>query len=143
MTKFFRKMLDRRAAFFVCMGIYAVLSIVSEIYLQQVYTFSWTVRNKYCFTWVAVLILLVFDNSLPAYFITIGNVVGTVVGEFLGSFIVKQNLSRAASQSEIRFITNNHPGQYIWGVTLFVFIAVYVALSITFSVRKKRALKSA
>ncbi len=142
MTKILRKMNDRRAAFFVCAAVYLVFGFVSRTALKDVYTVEWAAHNLYGYTWVTVLAFLIFDNPLPAYFITFGNVVGTVVGEFLGNFIVKQNLSHAAGNGEIYFITNNHPGQLIWGVTIFIFIAVDVAISITFSTRKKRALKS-
>lgn len=140
MKNIFRKLGDRRIAFFVCIAIYLVLWLVSVEALSDIYTFEWTSRNNYGYTWVAVVIFLIFDKTLPAYFITIGNVVGTIVGEFLGNFIIKQNLSHITSETsedEIYLMTHTHQGWFIWIVTVLMFFVAGVILSIILNIRKK------
>lgn len=145
MTKFLRKLNDRRIAFFVCAAVYLVFGFISRTALKDVYTVEWAAHNLYGYTWVTVLAFLIFDNTLPAYFITFGSIAGAFIGEVLGNYILQRNISRIASdmsELEVSYILNTHQGWFIWSVTVFISFVVGVTLSIILSVRRKRVKKA-
>ena len=137
---FMRNIKNKSITFAVCIGIYIVLQLLSSTILNDIYTFEWMARNLYCYTWLPVIVLIVFNKTLMAYFITIGNLVGTIIGELLGSFLREKKMSEITSDmngSEIA-LRSYHQGVFIWLITLLIFFLVGLVLSIILSILKKR-----
>lgn len=119
--------------------VYLTLQILSATVLSGVYTFGWMAGHLYCYTWVAVILLIAFDQPLLSYFVTFGNVCGTIVGELLGGLIRERRMSEVTSDMTVEEIELRriHYGVLIWLITLAVFIIVGIAVKIAIS-RKTR-----
>ena len=80
-------------------------------------------KSFYCYTWVAVIALNVFDQIRLSYFVTFSNVCGTIVGEFLGEFIRKQRMNRITTDMTVDEIELRrlHFGVFIWFINLSPF----------------------
>ena len=73
--------------------------------LKDVYTFRWMADHLYCYTWIIVIVLIAFDQTLLSYCIIFGNLFGTIIGEY----------------------RSLHHGVLIWFVTIILFIGAGIA----------------
>lgn len=142
---FTRNIRNKIIAFAVCIVVYMGLQLLSSTALNNIYTFEWMARNNYCYTWVPVIVLIIFDKTLMAYFITGGNLVGAIIGELLGSYLRKQRMSGITSDMDSGevMLRSYHHGVFIWAVTLLIFIAVGLVLSIILRIRRNQAAATA
>ncbi len=118
--------------------VYLGLQILSATVLNSVYTFEWMSRNHYCYTWIAALVLIVFDKTILSYCVTFGTLIGTIIGELLGTYL--RNIQMSGITPDMngseRWYRELHQGVSIWAVTLLVFVAAGVIAEI---VRSRRA----
>jgi len=136
---FTRNIKNKIITFAVCIGVYIALQLLSSTILNGIYTFEWMARNLYCYTWLPVIVLIVFNKTLMAYFITIGNLIGTIIGELLGSCLREQRMSGITSDmngSEIA-LRSYHHGVSIWLITIIAFVVVGIIVNIILSKRSK------
>lgn len=112
--------------------IYLTLQIISATVLSGVYMFGWMASHLYCYTWIAVIVLIALDQTLLSYFVTFGNLCGTIIGEFLGGFIRDKRMSEVTPDMTIEQIEMRriHYGVLIWLITLAVFLIVGLAVKI-------------
>lgn len=97
--------------------------------LKDVYTFRWMADHLYCYTWIIVIVLIAFDQTLLSYCIIFGNLFGTIIGEALGSFIKNQRMGSITTNMNIGEIEYRslHHGVLIWFVTIILFIGAGIA----------------
>lgn len=139
--EFFKKNFQRRLiAFFVCIGTYIILQLLSSTLLNDIYIFEWMARNLYCYTWLPAIVLVVFNQTITAYFITAGNLTGTIIGELLGDYLREQRMSGITSDMDASEVAlrSYHHGVLIWLIVLLIFTVLGVVLSVVLRVSKKR-----
>ena len=109
--------------------IYLSLQALSMTLLKDVYTFRWMADHLYCYTWIIVIVLIAFDQTLLSYCIIFGNLFGTIIGEVLGSFIKNQRMGNITTNMNIGEIEYRslHHGVLIWLVTIILFIGAGIA----------------
>lgn len=143
---FTRNLKNKGIALAVCAVVYLGLQILSMTLLNSVYIFEWMSRNFYCYTWVLALAMIVFDKTVPAYFVTFGNLIGTVTGQILGDIIreVKlNNITPDMTELDISIIEYTHHGVTIWGIILFASIVLGIIAEIIINSKKRKKLAAA
>lgn len=109
--------------------------------LHKVYTFGWLTDHFYCYTWIAVIVLIAFDQTRLSYFVTFGNVCGAIVGEFLGEFIMEQRMNQITTDmtvDEIEWRRLNY-GVFIWFITFIAFLIVGIVVNIILNKKTNQA----
>lgn len=130
---FTRNLKNKGITLAVGVVVYLGLQILSMTLLNSVYTFEWMGRNLYCYTWVLALVLIVFDKTVMAYFVTFGTLIGTAVGEILGNYIRDWQMNHITpdmTEIDIMMIRSSHQGVFIWGIILLSSIAVGIIAEI-------------
>lgn len=127
-------------AFIAAIIVYLGLQVLSMTTLSEVYTFKWLADHLYCYTWIAVLVLVALDRTPLSYYLTFGNLIGTIVGELLGSFIREQRMSKITSEMTVEEIHERsmHYGVLIWLITIIAFLVVGIIVNIILSKRRKQ-----
>ncbi len=120
--------------------IYGGLQILSVTALKEVYVFEWLGHNFYGYTWIAVLILIAFDQTTVACFMTFGNLIGAIIGQFLGDFIQGQRMSRITPDmsEEQRYLLSTHYGVFIWAFVLLGFAVLGIIFAVVPRIRRKQ-----
>lgn len=138
---FIRNPLKKVSSFIVGVIAYLGLQILSMSLLKEVYTFGWMADHQYCYTWVAVIVLIAFDRTLLSYFVTFGNLIGTIVGEVVGGFIKEQRMSQITADMKVEEIwaRSLHYGVLIWLITFIAFLIVGIVIDIILTERAKQA----
>lgn len=129
----------RFVAFFVCIGVYILLQVLSSTLLNDIYIYEWMARNHYCYTWLPVIVLVVFNQTIMSYFITAGNLIGTIIGDLLGNYLREQRMNGITSDMDSGevMLRSYHHGVFIWIIVLLVFTVIGLVLSIVRRVLKK------
>lgn len=128
-------------AFMVGVVVYLGLQIISMTLLNEVYTFGWMADHLYCYTWIAVIVLIAFDQIAISYFATFGNLIGTIIGEILGSYIRDQRMSQITTDMKVEEIEARsiHYGVLIWLITFAVILVIGIVVNIILSQKAKQA----
>lgn len=124
--------------------IYLGLQIFSMTLLREMYVFGWMADHLYCFTWAAVIVLIVFDQTLLAKFVTFGTAAATIVGEALGGFITQRRMSGITDNmtiEEIELRRINYGVLPIWFITLAIIVTAGIVVSIIVNKKASRTSK--
>lgn len=120
----------------VTLLIYFLIFYLSHTLFQD-YLFVWTAQNKYCYIWVLSLLLILMQNPLISYCITLGNILGIFIGQYLGDHLRAVSMSRITqySTAEEQWHLSLHYGVLIW--IIVIVLASVVGLLYTFYVKTK------
>ncbi len=137
---FIRNPRKKLIAFITAVIVYLGLQVLSMTALSEVYTFKWMADHLYCYTWIAVLVLIALDCTSLSYYLTFGNLIGTIVGEILGGFIREQRMGKITPEMEAGEIHERsiHYGVLIWLITIIASLVVGIIVNILLSKRRKQ-----
>lgn len=129
------------SSFIVGVIVFLGLQILSMTLLKEVYTFGWMADHLYCYTWIAVIVLIAFDRIALSYCATFGNLIGTIIGEVLGNYLRDQRMSQITSDMRVEEIDARsiHYGVLIWLITFVAFLLVGIVIDIILKKIAKQA----
>lgn len=122
--------------------VYLSMQILSMTLLRDMYVFGWMADHLYCYTWVAVIVLIAFDQTLLSNFVTFGTVCATIVGEFLGRFIQERRMSQITNNmtaDEIELLCINYGVLPIWFIAFAISVIVGIVINIILNKKARQA----
>ena len=108
--------------FCVICGIFFCLYGLSMTVLSDIYVLNWTAQNRYVYLWIPILFLVIFEQRLLSYILTVGNIIGIVIGQILGDYLMDYH----------------HQGVFIWIETVFFSLIIGIFAKVIICWRKKR-----
>jgi len=120
----------------VLLFLYIVGYFLCKFYFAQgmpmeSYTAGWLFRRSFMYTWVLVILFILFNKPMTATFTTIGCLIGIVVGDVLGGWIktvrIKELQSMIDSGVEVSGYDNAYAYHHygilpIWFIVMLIFI---------------------
>lgn len=107
--------------FLVICGIFFCLYGLSMTVLSDIYVLNWTAQNRYVYLWIPILLLVIFEQRLLSYILTVGNIIGIVIGQILGDYLMDYH----------------HPGVFIWIEVVFFSLIIGILAKVIICWRKK------
>lgn len=137
-----RDLKGKLIALAVGLVVFIGLQALSVTVLKDVYLFEWLARARYCYVWAAVVVLILFDQTLISYFVTIGTLCGAFVGQYLGDYIEARNLAKItpdmSDDMKNAILCNSHPGAFIFAAIVLGFAVIGIICRIAVSASRRR-----
>lgn len=108
--------------FLVICGIFFCLYGLSMTVLSDIYVLNWTAQNRYVYLWIPILLLVIFEQRLLSYILTVGNIIGIVIGQILGDYLMDYH----------------HPGVFIWIEVVFFSLIIGILAKVIICWHRKR-----
>lgn len=130
------KIIALAAALIIFIGLHA-LSVTA---FKDVYLFEWLARARYCYVWAASVLLILFDQTLVSYCVTLGALCGAFIGQYLGDFLRERNMAKLTPDmsNEIKYRLSLHHGAFIFAITVLGFAAAGIVCKVSVSAYRKR-----
>jgi len=123
-------MKKRIALYVILLSPFVLLWIFGETIGKDLYVFEWLSHNRYCYVWIAVILLLIFKQDTASIFLSVGNIAGVLLGHFIGNFLNARSMSQitdSMDQEEIYHLST-HYGVYIWAITVVIFLIIGIVM---------------
>lgn len=132
-----RNIKGKNIALAVGLVIFIGLHVLSVTLLNDVYLFEWPARARYCYIRAAVILLILFDQTLVSYFVTFGTLCGAFIGQYLGDYLYKQNIAKITPDmsNEMKHHLSIHHGALIFALVVLCSLIA----GIICAVRSKRS----
>jgi hypothetical protein len=120
--------------------LFAVLYIVTKLWLSDVYLFEWAGRRLFLYVWVVTAIFALTGRKIASIILTVSSIAGLFLWQFVGDAMRAHNISAitadmdAGLQAELR----SHKGAYYWMMTLVVAAVAGVAVEVIVAKWRKR-----
>lgn len=116
------------------------LQLLSVTALKNVYLFEWLARARYCYIWAAVVLLILFDQTLVSYFVTFGTLCGAFIGQYLGDFLYKRNLAKITPDmsADMKHYLSLHQGAFIFAIVVLCSLIAGIIFTIISKRTKNR-----
>jgi len=119
---------------------FAVLFIISKLWLGDLYLFGWTAGNYYCYVWVIACLFSFFGKNTIGVSITAGAVLGVFIAEPLGEYIRSVNMSKITEETDAQrqALLSINPGWYIWLLMILAAFFVGILITVIRNLKKKK-----
>lgn len=108
------------------------LQVLSVTALKDVYPFDWLARERYCYIWAAVILLILFDRTIISYFVTFGTLCGAFLGQYLGDYLWKRNLAKITPDmtNDMKHHLSLHQGVFIFAIVVLCSLVAGIIVAI-------------
>lgn len=127
-------------AFAVALIVFIGLHVLSVTALKDAYLFEWLARASYCYIWAGVIVLILLDQTLVSYFVTLGTACGAFIGQYLGDYLCERNMAKITPDmsGDMKYYLSMHQGVFIFAIVVLGFAAAGVICASVVSVRRKK-----
>lgn len=124
----------------VAPAIFVGLQALSVTALKDVYLFEWLARARYCYVWAAVVVLILFDQTLISYCVTFRTLCGAFVGQNLGDYIKARNIAKITPDmsNEMKYHLSYHYGAFIFAIVVLSFTALGIICKLVIAAKLRR-----
>lgn len=124
----------------VALVVFIGLHVLSVTALKDVYLFEWLARARYCYIWAVAVLLILFDQTLISYFVTLGTVCGAFIGQYLGDYLEERNTAKITPNmsNEMKHYLSQHQGVFIFAIVVLGFAAAGVICKVIVSASRRR-----
>lgn len=135
-----RNIKGKLIALAVGLVVFIGLHVLSVTVLKSVYLFEWLARARYCYIWAAVVLLILFDQTLISYFVTFGTVCGAFIGQYLGDYLEAKNLAKITPDmsNDMKYYLSLHQGAFIFAIVVLCSLVAGIICAVCVSVRRRK-----
>lgn len=110
---------------------FAALSVISKLWLKDLYLFEWTARNTYCYVWAAACLFSFFGKNIIGISVTAGAVLGVFIAQPIGEYIRTVNISKVTADTDPQreALLYSNPAWLIW--IIIILSALVIGIFIT------------
>ena len=108
---------------------FAALAVLTELFLEDVYLYSWMYDNRYCYLWLAAALFALFDKRALAYIFSYGDLFAIILGSFISDRLHDYTVSLITEDmsNQMKVYLHLHRGFRTWLYIMLVILAVYGA----------------
>ncbi len=118
----------------VCFVPFAVLYVITEMFLQDVYLFEWIVDNNFLYLWVLTSFFAVFGKKIIVISVSYLSILVIPIISFIDEYYIalrKSQITADMTGEELYYIYY-HSGAYVWIISVIVLIILSCIISFVF-----------
>lgn len=124
----------------VCFVPFAVLYVITEMFLQDVYLFEWIVDNNFLYLWVLTSLFAVFGKKIIAISVSYLSILVIPIISFIDEYYIalrKSQITADMTNEELYYVSY-HSGAYVWIISVIVLIILSSIISFVLKKRKNK-----